>query len=264
MSDIILRKILEALQSGGTGGGSYTNPDATPTTIGGIPSGSTFDSVSFSDMWDQLLYPYQAPSFTSFSISGVGTTFEVGDTLPADSTFLWGTSNSGNVQADSIDIRDVTNGVDLATGTANDGSEATSHAAITKTSATSHVFRISGVNTQSGTFTRNSTHSWRWRLFYGESVATPLDEAGIEGLRASMLASGFARTYNFLAGGYKYLCYPASFGTATSFTDTSTMLSVPFQGPYLVSVTNSFGQTTNYRVHRSSNILGGSISIAVS
>ena len=41
-------------------------------------------------------------------------------------------------------------------------------------------------------------------------------------------------------------------------------LPVPFEAPYTVSVTNSYGVATNYNVHRTTNILSGAITIIVS
>jgi hypothetical protein len=255
--------------TGGTGGGdctctyTYTNSTPMPEDVGGLEAGTTFSSSTLDDILDALLYPYQEPAFTTFT-NGASTTFEVGDVLAANSTFTWSTTYSANVATNSITIRDVTNAVNLVTSSANDGTEATTHGAITYATQDSHTFSISAQNTEGTTFSKTLTHYWRWRLYYGESVTTPLVEANIEALRASMLTSSFARTYSFLGGGYKYICYPSSFGTATSFIDTSTGLTVPFQASYLVSVTNTYGQTTNYRVHRSTNILGGSINIQVS
>jgi len=77
------------------------------------------------------------------------------------------------------------------------------------------------------------------------------------------LKSGFAGTYSFAAGGYKYIAYPAVYGTATQFTDQLTNFNVAMQAPYTVSVTNTFGQTTSYNVHRTTNVLGSSINIVV-
>lgn len=248
-------------------GDSYTNATAMPVTVGGWIAGSTFTSESMQAMWDGLLYPYQYPAFTAFAISGQTTPLEVGDTIAINRTFTWATSNSSNVNANSIDLYDVTGSASIATGLANDGSEATSYPAspIQKTSATTHTFRVDGVNSKSETFSRTYTVTWQWKRYYGESTnAGPLTEAQIEALRINGLASGFAATYTFVGGGYKYLAYPAVLGTATSFKDQSTGLDVPFESSYTVSVTNGFSQTTNYRVHRTTNIMGSGISIIVS
>jgi len=257
------KEYVDSVTGGSTGNIFYTNSTPMPVDVGGWAAGSTFDAVSNEAMWTGLLYPYQEPTFSSFSISGQTTPIEVGDSILANPTFLWTTTNSSNVSGNSIDLRDVTGAVDLATGLANDGSESVIYGAITKTSATTNVFRISGINTQSNTFTRNYTVTWQWKRYYGEDTTTPLTETDIESLRVSGLSSGFAGTYAFNAGGYKYLCYASVLGTATTFKDEATSLDVPFEPVYTVSVTNGFAVTTNYNVHRSTNIIGSAINIIV-
>ena len=251
--------------TGGTGGvaETYTNITPVPTTIGGISSGTTFDSKTMTEMWNSLLYPYQSPTFSNFSF-GQSSPIEVGTTLTGNKTFTWATTNSSNISSNSISILDVTGSSTLASGLANDGSEVLSVGTVQKTSATSHAWRISAVNTNSVTFTRDVSIAWQWRRFYGESTTTPLIESEIEALRVSGLATGFSGTYSFVGGGYKYLCYPTSFGTATTFKDQSTNLDVPFETPYIVNITNVNGIATDYRVHRSTNILGAAINIVVS
>lgn len=264
----LINALVQAISGGGGGGGTYTNTTPMPVTVGGLAAGSTFDDATMSAMFDGLLYPYQAPAFTAFAISGQATLLEVGDAISTNKTFTWSTSNSANVATNSIDLIDVTGGsVTIVSGTANDGIQVTSYPAspIIKTSATSHVFRINGVDTHAGVFTNTFTVAWQWRRFYGESVSGgPFLEGDIESLRASGLSSTLSGTYAFNSGGYKYLSYPASFGTASSFKDESTNLDVPFEASYTVNVTNGFSQTTSYRVHRSTNIIGSAINIVVS
>jgi hypothetical protein len=263
----LINAIVQAMGGGGVGS-TYTNTTPMPTAVGGWPAGSTFDAATMSAMFDGLLYPYQYPVFTEFAISGQATLLEVGDSISTNRTFTWSTSNSANVTTNSVDLIDVTGGsVTIVSGTANDGTQATSYPAspISKTSATTHVFRINGVNTNTESFTNTFTVTWQWRRFYGEAVsAGPLIEGDIESLRVSGLSSAFAGTYVFSAGGYKYISYPASFGTASTFKDESTNLDVPFETSYTVNVTNGFSQTTSYRVHRSTNIIGSAINIVVS
>lgn len=264
----------------GSGAEYYTNATATPVTIGGIPAGSTFTSQSMSQMWDALLYPYQAPAFSSFSISGQSTTVEVGTTISGNKTFVWSTSNSGNVQSNSVVVKDNTNVVTLASGLANDGTETIAlPTPIQKTSQGSHQWGVQATNTNLSTFSSTFTVSWLWRLYYGTSTNATLNESDIEGLVASTLTSSYSGTFSYAAGGYKYFCFPTSFGSPSSFKDAATNLNVAMatnlddavffansaNGLYygLVSVTNVNGSTTNYRVYRSKNILGGSISIIV-
>jgi hypothetical protein len=261
--------LINAVIQAATGGsaGTYTNATPMPVSVGGLAAGSTFDAATMAEMFDGLLYPYQAPAFTAFAIAGQTTPLEVGASIATNRTFTWSTSNSSNVVANQISLVDITGGSTLiASGLANDGTEATSYPAapIQKTSATTHTFQINGLNTQSGSFSATYTVTWQWKKFYGESAsAGPLTEVNVEALPGA-LSSAFAGTYAFNAGGYKYLCYPASFGTATTFKDASTNLDVPFEASYTVNLTNDYSQMTSYRVHRSTNIIGSAINIVVS
>jgi len=266
--DTWLKKKIK-ITSESTGGGgvapTFTNGNPTPVTLGGIAAGSTFSNVPLTTMWNDFLYPYQAPAFSSFYINTQAGTLEVGDTSLANPDFRWSTTNSGNVQANSIALRDQTNSVVLASGLANDGQEVISLPGVTNNTPATQTYRVVGTNTHSTTFIRNYSILWRWRMYYGESANLSLNETDIKGLRASILTNTFARTYSFLAGAtYKYITYPTSFGTATSFTDTGSGFAVAMEPPYTVSVTNSFGQTVNFNVHRTTNILNAATNIAVS
>jgi hypothetical protein len=158
----------------------------------------------------------------------------------------------------------------LATGLNHgDSPHGVTLAAITKTTATSHVFRITGTNSKAGTFTRDATYAWQWRSFYGESASAALNEAGVEGLRVKALASGFAGTYVFVEDvlKYKYIAYAAALGLATSFKDSATLLDIPMEAPLQTfTVANTYGESTRtlYNVHRTLNLLGGAINIVVS
>lgn len=252
--------------SGGSPPQVLNTTTPTPTALGGIPAGTTFNSVPVEVVLQSLLYPYQAPTFSAFSISGQSTTLEVGATVTgANRTFTWTATNASNITANTVEIQNITGGTtSLAVGLANDGTEVLSFADVTKTTATTHVWRIRATNTQTTVFTRDFTVTWQWRRFFGESVNTTLTENQIEALRVNGLVSGFAGNYSFNAGGYKWIAYPTVFGTATTFKDTSTNLDVPFEPPVIVSVTNAFGVVQDYRVHRTTNALGGAITIAVS
>ena len=88
---------------------TYTNLTPMPRSVGGLEIGSTFDSVSFEDMFTSILYPYQYPSFSIFTINGQNTILEVGDSVNSgDRTFSWNITNDYNVQENSIVIYDVT------------------------------------------------------------------------------------------------------------------------------------------------------------
>ena len=56
----------------------YTNANATTLTVGGIPAGTTFNNKSLTDIIEDLLYPYVAFTFSSFTTTAASGTFEYG------------------------------------------------------------------------------------------------------------------------------------------------------------------------------------------
>jgi hypothetical protein len=265
--------------SGGTGSGvTYTNPNATPTTIGGISAGSTFSNKTMQEMWDLLLYPYQSPSFTLFSLQGIGSPLEIGADITTNQTFTWGTSNPGNVSANTISI----NGYNLTTlnGLDNDGSEAVTFTGVVTRGASDgpgiRQWNISAVNTNGVSFGATLNLRWDYRMYVGTSPNTTLTENEIEALTTfNSVKNGFAGTYALPAGDYKYFCFADFYNTPNSFKDASNGINIALNDTYpntdgqlnkydLVSVTNSEGETTNYRVYRSKFVLAGAISIVIS
>jgi hypothetical protein len=264
---------------------TYAGASPTTTTVGGLASGSAISGLTYDAIFEAILVPFLYPAFSSFAFTGVSTTQEVGASVTGTVTATWATSNSGNVATNSIDIDDVGNTVNLVTGTANDGSQSVTLTTVTKTSVASHVWRITGTNTHPTSpadFTRDLTINWYWRRYVGTSTNATLSEADIEALATQAVASGFAATYSFAAGGYKYMVWDDSLGSPTALTgfrDTATNLAVAMadssdDAAYsnvengwsyaLVSVTNTNGITSNKRVYRTKNILGGTINIQVS
>lgn len=257
----------------------YTNTDPTPTTIGGITAGSTFNSVSMSDMWTSLLYPYQVPAFTAFSI-GQSSPIEVGTIVGASLNCTWSTSNSSNVQVNSLVITDVTRAITLASGLANDGSETVAQTPVSYSTSASNTWRIVLTDTHLNTHNSSVTVSWRWRAFWGLNSNSTLTEAQIKALASNALTTGIAGTYSMGATGYKFICISAALGgQVNTVKDQSTNLSIPMAtiaddaaysnvdgGGYsyaLVSVTNGNSVTNDYRVYRTKNAFGSSIVLVV-
>lgn len=254
--------------NGGNGGApvsiTYSNSNPTPTTIGGITAGSTFNSVTIQDMFTNLLYAYQPPVFTAFAISTVPTTREVGQPVAAGTyNFTWTVTNSANITPDSVLIADQTQGLSLKTGADIVSPESITISSVVKTAAQTNTWRISAVSVTNTTFTRDFTVSWRWGIMHGESALTSLTGADVQTLRAKTIAATNTGIFNFLAGNYKYISYPTAMGLKSVFKDTSTNLDVAMEPPYIVTSTNAFGVTTDYYVHRTTNTLGGAININI-
>lgn len=243
---------------------TYTNAAPMPVTIGGLSAGTTFSAVPISQVLTQLLYPYQQPAFTSFSMLGQSSALEVGNSISSTVKFSWDTTHQDNITANSLVIQDVTTNGIIASGLAKSGTYTANIASITNNSATSHTFKIYGTNTLNATFASTYTVAWEYRLFYGESASKILNAAGIAALRVSSLMTGFSGSYAYNAGGYKVLVYPTLWGTISKAIDSNTKLDVPIDLPYTVNVTNAYGVSVQYNVVTTTNTLGGSINITYS
>lgn len=223
---------------------------------------------------------YSAPAFTAFAITGVSSPVEVGATVSGTKTFTWATSNSGNVQANTIAIEDTTTTTILGSGLANNGSAALAAGTVTHNVATNETWSITGTNTHSATFTDTFVVSWLWRVYVGTASTAELTAAEIQALTDSDgLQAGFGGTYQCSASNYKYLCYPDALGSASNFVDGNTtfpmsMATVSDDAAYsntangysyaIVSVTNANSITTNYRVYRSQFPLSSATKMVVS
>ena len=134
--------------------------------------------------------PYASPAFTAFSIAGQATTIEVGTVITTAKVFNWATSNSFNVQVNSIDIRDVTLASLIATGLANDGTEPIVIAPIVNNLPMTHSWRAEGVDTQANAFiSSNFTITSSYYEFYGPTAANSTNSAQVRALPNNRPAS---------------------------------------------------------------------------
>jgi len=254
----------------------YINPDSVPETIGGIDAGTTFPSPgkTMQEMWDLLLYPYQAPAFTFFALSE-STLKEIGYSFN-NGTFTWLTSNPNNVSGNTIEI----SGYNMTTlsNQANDYSEYVEFtSSVTRDSSSdvgTRTWNIQGKNTIGGLFYDSYSIRWDWKWYYGTSANPSLTETQIKALTSNGLYSSYSRTYAFDGGDYKYICFANTYGGPSNFFDLDTGFAVAMYGGYsntqngysydLVSVTNTYGETVNYRVYRTQNTITDAFSIVVS
>lgn len=267
--------------------GSYTNLNPVPINLGGVLLGTTFNNITYKQLFDQLFYPYLSPTFNNFYISGQTTVLEVGNSIPSGvKTFLWSNTNVPFIRPNTINIINNTGGIALGTLLPNtDTFTYTLTSPITRTTAGYYYWTIQASSINSINFTRQFIVYWEYRHYYGNSTHVTLTSADILGLSTSGLASNNAGNYGFsaMAGNYKYFAFPDSLGSPSAnigFRDISTGFVVSMadntdnasfsnvqNGWYyaLVSVTNpTYGTVANYRVYRTKNILGGNITITVS
>lgn len=140
--------------------GPYVNGDIIPT-----------DGLPFQEAYTLLCQTYLAPTFTAFSIVGYTSAIEVGVAISGSKTFNWATSNSSNVQANSINIIDVQTATPILSGSANDGTQ-NIVISVPNTSPLNYQYQIQGTNTKSNAITpRNFAITSIYPYFYGKVSA---------------------------------------------------------------------------------------------
>jgi len=259
---------------GSGGGGSGTGctmsiSDPVPTSHGGLAAGTVIAGKSPCEVLEMILFPYQAPAFTAFYIEGQPTVLEVGDKVAGGvRTFKWSTSNSSNVLANTISIKNQA-GDTLLSNSANDGSEDVNIGAdIVETTASTYHWTISAVNTKNQTFTRSFNVSWEYRVYWGKDANATLDETGIKNLENSQLKTTYNGNYVFNNsagdGLYYYVCYPDGFGSIHNWINNENGFGIDYTDNGTVDVTNTYGITITYRVLRTTYQQHGSLDTQIS
>lgn len=244
----------------------YSNATPMPEEVGGYEIGDTFSDATLEQLFTNLLYPYQYPAVASFSISGQPTILEVGDSVTGGNrTFSWNFTNDVNIAANTVKVEDVTAGTVFGQTYANDDNQAIDIGIdITKPTSSTHTWKISANNTKNQTISRNFNVNWRWRTYYGTSANESLTDTEVQALVSTSLDSNFTGNKTVGGGGYKYFAYPTAFGQKTTFQDVINGFAVAMQPPSVISITNSFGISQDYYVHRTTNPIVGSLTVAVS
>lgn len=189
---------LKPSSSGGTG--VYDAASPSTINVGGIPAGTTLTGRTFESLWEQLLVVYQEPAFNTFG-NNISSLNQVGNpaSWSGNKIFTWSTSNSSNVQPNTIEIKDVTSGnVVLGTGLANDGVESLPLlTTITNNTPVSHTWNIVGTNTELNsipvkTYNIQSIYPWFYGTFDGGAVPAGVNrpDASIPATAQALIDAG--------------------------------------------------------------------------
>jgi hypothetical protein len=266
--DVVTKRYLETQVSSSIQDSTflYSNTNPMPEEVGGYEIGDTFTDATLEQLFTNLLYPYQYPAVSSFQISGQTTTLEVGEEIPSgNKNFAWNFTNSTNIATNSVSVRDVTANTVLVSGLSNDGDEVIDiGGVIKKTSAQTHTWSVSAQNTKGQNISRNFNVNWRWRTYHGTSAQETLTETEVKQLVSNSLDSNYTGNKSVAAGGFKYFAYPTVFGLRSTFKDTISGFAVAMNPAITISITNDFGVTQDYYLHRTTNPIVGSLVVAVS
>lgn len=230
-----------------------------PQSIGGYKAGDIINNVPLSEVVRTILFPYVAPRFTGFSITGIPV-LQIGDTANT-CTFNWGISDMKTVSANSIKIS--RNGSPILTGL--NLSPVSMDLAITNDIPKKEIFVISALNTKGETFSMSTAIAWNIPIYYGVSPNENVTEDEVESMAEILVAELTSRTYSFMGPGYKYIAIPDNIiNHALTFKDAITKFDVAMKEITNFQITHKSGITNTYTLFRSFYLLNGDITITIS
>lgn len=263
---------------------NYVGASPATITLGGITSGQTLSGSTLNQIIEELLTPYQVPSFPTFTGSFTQY-YEVGDSVPTPSTFSFTVLNSANITPNSLTINDATAAVPLATS-------------LPVTSPTTSIsLGVVSYNTQGATNAWNAeiqdtqltnitspsyVATWYFKIYYGTDASLTLNSTQVVGLASNLLSGTINGTYNFAANDYKYFAWLDTLGSPTfgtgfkdNFTGFPLSMADSTDDPFYsntqngwsygtVTVTNAFLIPAIYRVYRTKYPLGGTLQALIS
>ena len=258
---------------------TWLRSDGTTETVGGIPAGTTFSlGTTSTEILEQLLYPYQSVSFSTFS-DGISSPREVGNTFEEPSSFSWtGSEPLENWTAGSISISGPLGG--LTSGKSIGDSPATiSHGPYNSTTPATKTFTITGAQTEGSNPSRTTNFKFRTKYFVGKTgagfVGPGLTAQGFDTVLADNRTSpiGLSKNFDAGAGATAYFIYPQNEFSGTENDDPvepnpfifDTGLNLPF-GSVLGNTfnhVNDYGVTITYRILMSKNSFSGSANLEI-
>ena len=215
---------------------SYTNSDF-----------STLNNVkkALDNLFNKVYYV--SPSISSFTMSPSSTVYEIGSTV-SELVFNW----SYNKDISEQTLTDCS----LADETVRTATYSTPFS----TNKTFTLNATDGENSVSKSLSISFSH----KIYYGSSsTIEDFTSAFILGLSNKKFASNYKSTFDITVGSgeYGYICYPSSWGTISSWWIGG--FEVDTEDCGTIAFTNASGNTTTFRITRTTKSGLGSISIQV-
>lgn len=257
-----LKDALGNLPTGGGSGGSvrYSNSKPTPFAVGGIKKGSTFQNMTMEQMWNKLLYPYVSPAINSLDTTK--KTYLIGESTGDTITISWSTSEHDSIKADTMKLT-LDNQI-LANGNIpKNGNQRFTITPIRLDNQGTKSITLSFKDIQNNNISRRVDITWLNTLYYGCSSKQQIDANDVTSFTKKNVNS-FPADYNFPAGGYKYLVYPASWPDIKKAINPQSSFDVPYEKVSNITITSGTGISQVYKVYRTFNVLNGSYTIRYS
>lgn len=166
-TEIVDKQYVDLMVSDATGSTVYNLESPATVTVGGITAGTVLTGKTSNQILKEILVPYLTPTFSSFS-NDVSSPVEVGCQISGSKLFSWSFNNGGNVQANTMCVRDVTASVTLSTNISTTSPQSVAITTKTFTSCgDTQVWCGSAKNSRggqfnSGSYTVTSYLPWFW------------------------------------------------------------------------------------------------------
>lgn len=252
----------------------FPDPTISNFTIGDIVAGVTnIGGKTAEQLWLMAQW-YLEPLFTAFNLSAFNpwALREMGNpySLSGSQTFTWAISTPWNVQPNSLTIRDMTAGVDLWIGLANDGSEALNIGSITLNPVSpwtvTRQWRITGQDTNLAPIgwpnLRTVSTNFVYPTFAGlvtniSDLFTGITRAGVLALPMNLLVVPRQNntTVTSPVSQRFAIAYPASYGVLASILDNSLFETISDYATGTFNVTSMLDwATVSYRYYILNNL----------
>jgi hypothetical protein len=242
----------------------YSNTASSQTTVGGVLPSTSFNSVNTNAVFDMMFYPTLQPSFNSFIIQNVTSPYEVGFTQPSGSyTMSWTIANTSSINSSSINIYGIT-GSRIYGPTSNSGTISNTFNSVVYNVPTTLTYSITAQTINNIQISNSFYIKWTYGVYYGHATQSLLNNYGnFLSYQTNLTGNSFGN-YTFPGGttSFKYILVPDSFATISNIlwnnlpvtmadaTDGYTF-SANNLNYRLLSFSNPYTVTTNYKIYRS-------------
>ena len=238
----------------------YTSSGPANVTVGGIKEGEVFKNVPVSTMLDRLLIQYKEPEITKFNIQR--DTYQLGETMTSPIILSWTVSNSINLKNGKIMFKFGNNVITPVKDITYDDNAIFDVEPQVLYQQGNKGITMSITDDNGVKLTKTTEVKWVNTIYFGSSMDEEITPKNINTL-ATVNGNSVSGTFNFPAGGYKFVLIPAIWKDPTVFSDPNNGLPVYIDKMSNISITNKFGVEQEYKVFRTHNLLNGSISITI-
>lgn len=254
---------------------AYTNPEKMSETVGGLVAGTSFDNVKLHDLLTALLYPYREPTVSAMGLSK--TEHPCYSFLP-NINLSYTINNEKNVKPNTVSI--YVNRAEYLTSQPTKGTVSINGQLglnYFSTAVSTIPVEVRCMSIKDKNVSKSVNLQFVLWCFTGCSDDPDIVVGGdplsvIENSNFSIkYTNNLRQQFTFPQGGYKYVVFPSTWSNPTKFVDVATQFEVPMD--YMGETTFDFAPDGNdgvnpisrltYKVYRSHNVLGGSITVKI-